>query len=139
MKLIVFLFAAAVSLAAADLNPDARQVMAAMESFKKAMIGRDGATLDKLLSDDLMYVHSAGAVETKAHFIETIVSGKSITEKLEFTDPTVRVYGNTAIVRGRVDLWHSATNIVNMDVLHVWVKGPGGWRMVARQATKLAK
>ena len=139
MKLIVFLFAAAVSLAAADLNPDARQVMAAMESCKKAMIGRDGATLDKLLSDDLMYVHSAGAVETKAHFMEAIVSGKSITEKLEFTDPVVRVYGNTAIVRGRVDLWHSATNIVNMDVLHVWVKGPGGWRMVARQATKLAK
>ena len=139
MKLIVFLFAASVSLAAADLNPDARQVMAAMESFKKAMIGRDGATLDKLLSDDLMYVHSAGAVETKAHFMEAIVSGKSITEKLEFTDPVVRVYGNTAIVRGRVDLWHSATNIVNMDVLHVWVKGPGGWRMVARQATKLAK
>ena len=139
MKQIVLLLAGAVSLLAADMNPAARDVMAAMESFKKAMIGRDGATLDKLLSDDLMYVHSAGQIETKAHFLDVIVSGKSITEKLEFTDPVVKVYGNTALVRGRVDLWHSASNIVHMDVLHVWVKGPGGWRMVARQATKLAK
>ena len=139
MKQFVLLLAGAISLLAADMNPDARQVMAAMESFKKAMIGRDKATLDKLLSDDLMYVHSAGQVETKAHFIDVIGSGKSVTEKLEFTDPVVHVYGNTAIVRGRVDLWHSSTNIVHMDVLHVWVKGDGGWRMVARQATKLAK
>ena len=138
MKQILFLFAGALTLIGADLNPEARQVMAAMESFKKAMIGRDGPTLDRLLTNDLMYTHSAGKVETKAEFMQAITSGKSITEKLEFTDPVVRVYGNTAIVRGRVDLWHSPTNIVHMDVLHVWVKSQGEWRMVARQATKLA-
>jgi len=42
-------------------------------------------------------------------------------------------------VRGRVDLYHSATNIVHMNVLHVWERGPQGWQMVARQATRLTK
>lgn len=139
MKPAILIIAGAISLLAADLNPDARQVMAAMESFKKAMIGRDGPALDRLLTSDLMYTHSAGKVETKAEFMQSITSGKSITQKLEFTDPVVRVYGNTALVRGRVDLWHSPTNIVHMDVLHVWVKSQGEWRMVARQATKLAQ
>ena len=101
MKQFVLLLAGAISLLAADMNPDARQVMAAMESFKKAMIGRDKATLDKLLSDDLMYVHSAGQVETKEHFIDVIGSGKSITEKLEFTDPMEPTREKSVLAQGR--------------------------------------
>ena len=25
----------------------------------------------------------------------------------------------------------------HLNILHVWIKGPQGWQMVARQATKL--
>ena len=110
-----------------------------MESLKHAMIHRDGAALEKLLSDDLTYTHSGGQEETKADVIKSITSGKSIVEKLEFTGTTVRIIGNTALVKGKVDLWHSPTNIVNMNVMHVWVKQGDGWRMVARQATRLTK
>jgi hypothetical protein len=42
-----------------------------------------------------------------------------------------------ALVNGKVDLHHSKTNIVHMNVLHVWMHTPQGWRMVARQATRL--
>ncbi len=124
--------------AAGSGDPGAvKEVTAAMESLKQAMIHKDGTTLDKLLSDDLTYSHSAGQLESKSEFIKAIVSGKSIVERLDFTGTVVRIYGNVALVRGGVDLYHSQTNIVNMNILHVWVKGPGGWKMVARQATKL--
>ena len=140
MKTIFLIFALALTVIAAESNPSAeKQVTVAMEALKQAMIHRDGAALDRLLNDDLMYTHSAGQVETKADVIKSIGSGKSIIEKLEFSNTTVRVYGETALVKGRVDLWHSATNIVPMDVLHVWVKKADGWRLVARQATRLAK
>ena len=140
MKKIFLIFAFALTVIAAESNPSAeKQVTVAMEALKQAMIHRDGAALDRLLNDDLMYTHSAGQVETKADVIKSIGSGKSIIEKLEFSNTTVRVYGETALVKGRVDLWHSATNIVPMDVLHVWVKKADGWRLVARQATRLAK
>ena len=136
MKTLLLLFTS-LALPAADTAKD--QVSAAMESFRQAMLHRDRAALNRLTSDDLAYTHSAGKVESKAEFVEAIASGKSIATKLEFTSPTIRIYGDTALYHSRVDLWHSATDVVPMDVLHVWVKSPGGWRMVARQATRLAK
>ena len=137
MKHILLALAATVCLAAAPSDAAVKEVSAAMESLKQAMIHKDGAALEKLLSDDLMYTHSTGQFETKAQFVKSIASGKSIVERLDFFKTEVRVYGNTALVKGGVDLYHSATNIVHMDILHVWVKGPGGWKMVARQATRL--
>ena len=136
MKTILLLLVGSLALCAAE--PE-KQVTAAMEAFKQALIHRDGVALGRLLHDDLQYTHSGGQFETKADVIKAITSGKSIIEKLEFSDTTVRVYGNTALFKGRVDLYHSATNIVPMNVLHVWVNGPGGWKLVARQATRLPK
>ena len=133
----MLILTAALSLTAADANT--QQVWAAMEAFKQAMLHRDRPVLNGLLSDDLLYTHSAGKLETKAEFIESIASGKSVTQKLEFGEPTVRIYGSLALVKVRVDLWHSPTNIVHMDVLHVWANRGGAWQMVARQATKLQK
>jgi hypothetical protein len=115
-----------------------KEVLAAMETYKNGMTQKDGAALEKVLSPDLTYTHSGGQLQTKAEVIKSITSGSTIIEKIQFSDTTVKVYGNMALVKGRVDLWHSATNIVHMDVLHVWVNGPHGWQMVARQATKLA-
>jgi ketosteroid isomerase-like protein len=116
-----------------------KEVLAAMESLKHAVLHKDGPALERLLANDLTYTHSAGQEQTKAEFIQSITSGKSITEKLEFSGTSVRLYGKTALVKGRVDLWHSPTNIVHMNILHVWEKSPQGWQLVARQATRLAQ
>ena len=140
MKTILFTFVGALALCAADSDATAsKQVTAAMESLKQALIHRDGAALGRLLHDDLIYTHSGGRLETKTDVITSNTSGKSIVEKLEFSATIVRVYGSTALVNGRVDLYHSAANIVPMNVLHVWMKGPDGWKLVSRQATRLAK
>ena len=128
------------ALSAATTNPgDEKDVLAAMDAYKNAMIHKDAAVLQKLLSEDLTYIHSAGQHETKADVLKGITSGKTIIERIDFTETAVRFYGKTALVQGRVDLWHSATNIVHMNVLHVWINGPHGWQMVARQATRLSK
>lgn len=135
----LFLLLTAASLFAAD--PDAsgaKQVMAAMESMKQAMLHKDGPALEKLLHADLTYTHSQGQLDTKADLVKAVASGKANIQKLEFTNPIVNVYGNTALVKGRVDLWHSETNIVHMHILHVWLKGTDGWKLVSRQATRLA-
>ncbi len=141
MKILFLAAVAALSLLAAETSDPAavKEVTSAMESLKQAMIHKDGAALDKLLSDDLLYTHSAGQFETKADFVKSIVSGKSIVERLDYSGTVVRAYGNTALVKGGGDLYHTKTNIVHMNILHVWVKGSGGWKMVARQATKLAQ
>jgi ketosteroid isomerase-like protein len=139
MKTIILALAGAVALMATSHSETAavKEVNAAMEALKQAMLHKDGAALEKLCADDLTYSHSAGQLETKAEFIKSVSSGKSIVERLDYLGNVVRVYGNTALVRGGVDLYHSKTDIVHMNILHVWVKGPAGWKMVARQATRL--
>ena len=139
MKTLACIFLSAVLLAAASMPKAQDEVLAAMDAYKKAMIERDGKALDRLLSDDLAYTHSGGQFQTKADVIDSIVNKKTTIEKLAFSDTTVRLYGDVALVKGRVDLWHSATTIVHMNVLHVWVKRPQGWQMVSRQATKLTE
>jgi ketosteroid isomerase-like protein len=138
LKTLVGILVTALCLAAATGPKADQEVLAAMDAFKDALIHRDGAALGRLLSDDLAYTHSAGQFQTKAELIESITSGKSIIERIDYSNTTVRFYGNTALVRGNVDLYHSKTNIVHMNVLHVWVKSPQGWQLVARQATRLA-
>jgi len=137
-NLILFFLLYSLAFAAKSNDPAEKDVLAAMDALKQAMIHKDGAALDKLLSSDLTYTHSAGQEQTKADVIQSITSGKSITEAMDFTGTTVRFYGKIALVKGKVDLWHSKTNIVHMNVLHVWEKTPQGWQLVARQATRLA-
>jgi ketosteroid isomerase-like protein len=138
MKKLALVLIAAATFAASSNDPSEKGALAAMEAFKTATIAKDGAALNKLLADDLTYTHSAGQEQTKAQYIEATVSGKSVVEALVFTGTTVRTYGNIALVKGRVDLSHSKTNVVHMNILHVWRHGPQGWQLVARQATRLA-
>ncbi len=136
-KIICILFSSLVLFAANGGQAD-KEVLEAMDGYKEAMIHKDAAALEKLLSSDLTYVHSGGQLETKSDVIKAITSGKTIVERIDFTGTTVRFYGNTALVKCNMDLWHSKTNIVHMNVLHIWTKGGNGWQMVARQATRLA-
>jgi hypothetical protein len=138
MKLFICILFSSLMLSAADSKPE-KEVLGAMDAYKMALIHKDGAALDKLLSSDLAYVHSGGQLESKADVIKSITSGKSIVEAIDFSDTSVRFYGKTALVRGNVDLFHSKTNIVHMNVLHIWVNGPQGWQMVSRQATRYIK
>jgi hypothetical protein len=134
----ILVFASILPAATIDSKGD-KEILAAMDAFKEAMTHKDGAALDKLLAPDLTYVHSGGEFQNKADVISSITTGKTIIERIDYSDTSVRFYGKTALVRGRVDLYHSPTNIVHMNVLHVWVKSAQGWQMVARQATRLTK
>ena len=135
MKKLLGMLLCALALGAASNDPKGdKEVLAA---YKDAMIHNKAAVLEKLLSDDLSYVHSGGQLETKADVLKSVTSGKNVIIKIETSDMSVRFYDKVAVVRCRMDLWHSETNIVHMNVLHTWVKRPQGWQMVARQATRL--
>ena len=140
MKKLLWILPAAVALVFAANEPAVeKEILTVMDSYKDAMIHNDAAVLEKLLSDDLSFVHSGGQQERKADVLKNVTTGKNVIIRMNFSSPSVRIYGNTALVKCRVDLWHSESNIVHMDVLHAWVKTGGGWQLVARQATRLTQ
>jgi ketosteroid isomerase-like protein len=133
----ILILTTAVLLSAADPKAD---VTAAMQSWKTAMLKKDAAALDRLLHPDLTYSHSDARTETKADILQSIPAGKLNVTDIRFGDSTVRVYGNTALVKGTMEVGvTSSPTPLNLSVLQVWLKGPQGWQLVARQSTRLNK
>src|SRR3954466_10994953 len=136
--LLLFSTAAAVVSAATPDPKTQKEVLAALDAYKQAMMKKDAAALTKLLTDDLTYTHSSNLHEDKAAVLASLKNG-TVYEAIDFKDPKVRVYGNTAVVVSDVDFHNNANGVVTvnkLNVLHVFVKGPSGWQLAARQATR---
>jgi ketosteroid isomerase-like protein len=103
------------------------------------MVDADKTQLIILLQ--LSYGHSSGKVEGKDSFIESLINGKSDFVSIDLSDQTITVNNNTAIVR---HILNAATNdggkpgTVKLSILLVWQKQGKQWRLLARQAVKLA-
>lgn len=135
---LVALCAVSILPAAGDSKAE-QEVLAAMQSWKQAMMKKDPAALEKIFHADVTYAHSSGLIENRAEAIKHVSEGNVIYESIDFADTQVRVYGNMAIVTGKVKMSQSSngkSNPVNLVVLHVFSKGPQGWKMIARQATR---
>jgi ketosteroid isomerase-like protein len=117
-----------------------KDVLATMETWRQAMLKKDKAVFEKVLHPDLTYGHSSGVLETKAQAIDHVINGGGTYTAINLTDTKVVVHGNTALVTGKAE-YHERTKenkdtTANLVVLSVWLKGPKGWQMIARQATK---
>jgi ketosteroid isomerase-like protein len=116
-----------------------KAVLAALDAWKEAMLKKDRAALEKIFHADLSYGHSSAMVETKDKAIPHIVDGLGW-DAIEFSDTTVRLQGNTALVNGKTDMHQrnkdGKVTISKLISLTVWVKGPKGWQMIARQAVR---
>jgi len=137
-KWILCLLTAMMLSAATTDGKTEKEVLAALDAYKKALIDRDAATLAKVLSDDLTYTHSSNKHEDKAAVIESL-KGPTHTEAIDFKDLKVRLYGNTAVVTGDADFRNNASgtvSLVHLHAIHVFVKNSHGWQMVARQTTR---
>ena len=121
-------------------SKDSTAVAAAVESLRKLMVDPGKAGLEKITSDALSYGHSSGKVQTKAEFIEALTSAASDFVSIELTEQTIKLSGNTAIVRHNLS---ASTNdggkpgTVKLHILTIWQKLNGQWKLLARQAVKL--
>ena len=151
-KQIVLAAAAAVTIAtlagcaanaqAPASSASAEQAVAvAAEKLRVAMIDPTPAALTALVADDLSYGHYGGRVDTKDSFIGDLIAGKSDFVTIAITDQTIKVVGNTAIVR------HTLTADTNdagkpgkvqIKILGMWQQQGGQWKLLARQAVRVA-
>jgi ketosteroid isomerase-like protein len=135
----VLLVAATAPVAAQEMGDPT--LVAAVEAFRKALIDPTKAALDKLTMDELSYGHSSGLVQDKSAFEEALLSGASDFVSIDLSDQTMKIVGNTAWVRLSLS---GVTNDggkpgeTHLSVLLVWMKQKGQWRLLARQAVKVA-
>jgi len=116
-------------------------VAAAAERLRLAMIDPTPAALGALVADDLSYGHSSGKVDTKASFIGDLVERKSDFVSITITDQTIKVAGDVAVVRHTLAADTSDAGKpgkVALKILGIWQKQGGEWKMLARQAVRIA-
>ncbi len=141
MKIFGFLMAAAAMAMAAD-SPAEKAVLKAAQDLAQAQMKKDRAALEKLLGDEIVYSHSSGMVETKADHIKATMRpvAESNYEKIEYTDPRIMVYGNTAVMTCKAlysvnNAGKKADN--HLTMLQTWVKRGSNWQLVARWTTRV--
>ncbi len=114
---------------------------AADDARVTAMISADPAKLAATFSDDLLYVHSNGSVDTKATFVAKITAGSSkynaITyEQREFREIVPGLVHMTG--RGKFLLGKAAPfNELHLCFLAAYRLEKGVWRFIAWQSCKL--
>ena len=121
-------------------SKDEAAVATAVEALRTAMVDPTKEALGKLTAEELSYGHSSGKIQDKAQFIESLTTAASDFVSIELTEQTIKISGNTAIVR---HILSGNTNdggkpgTVKLGVLTIWQKQKGQWRLLARQAFKL--
>jgi hypothetical protein len=131
MKLL-FLSVLGAGLAFAQSGDEAA-VKAAHDMYLKASKAGDKATLAKLFHPNLQYSHSNAKLENKQEAIDAMAANPV---DFEMQSQTIRVYGNTATLRGKANA-RSNTGLTPLMVVQVWVKTGGNWQMVERITTRL--
>ena len=78
------------------------------------MIENDQATLDRLIADDLHFVHSSGLVEDKAEFLRKLSTGERRYVRYEAVKRDVRREGGFTFVFGEAnaEIGRAAGNLV---------------------------
>jgi hypothetical protein len=120
-------------------SADEAAVAKAVEALRKATFDQEKAQLEELCAEELSYGHSDGRVETKAQFINGVMTRKATLKSLALSDHTIAIVGNNAIARHK---WASESEMdgkptsTRILVLQVWLKQGSAWKLLARQAVR---
>lgn len=105
-----------------------------------AMAQKDIATLNTLLSDDLVYTHSSARLDTKQSLIGAMESGSTVYSSVVPSDVKAQDCGDTVVLTGvaRIGV-NSGGNAMNFAVrfTDVYANKGGKWQMVTWQSTRL--
>ena len=139
---LCWVFVGAGAVFAQDVDPSSPEgvVIAAEARRYKAMIEADVGGLERILADELRYVHASGNVETKYQLIASLESGNLDYQAIEPSDVVVRIHGDTAVVTGFADFrlevrgTRSSARLLYTAV-YKRIQG-GAWRLWVYQSTR---
>lgn len=108
----------------------------------QAIVRNDAAALDRMSSADYTVINLRGELLNKTQIVNGFKSGAIKFDSRELSDLNVRVYGNTAVVTGRVTqkaMENGKDTSGEHRFTRVLVKEKGSWVSVAVQTTTIAK
>ncbi len=119
-----------------------QEVRQAIEKYRAALLRRDIPVLEQIWTDDYFFVNASGEMLSKAQRLANLKSGATTLGSInEEEDLKVRIHQNTAVATSRVTIkgqYSGQPTSGQYRSIHIRIKGPTGWQLVANQLTALA-
>ncbi len=106
----------------------------------EATVGKDVATLNEVIADDLVYTHSSARQDTKKSLIDAMISGQTVYTGLVPSEVKAQDCGDAVVLTGiaRISvLANGKPNSFGVRFTEVYARRGGKWQMVVWQSTKL--
>lgn len=104
------------------------------------MVKKQLDSLNAILDERVVYVHSNGWQQTKKEITEDLKSGKLIMNSVTVTEAKARVYKGAVIIngKGKFDVVVEGKAVI-LDLLYteVYVRKKEGWLLVTRHANRI--
>jgi hypothetical protein len=119
------------------------QMLDLQKQFEDASIAADAVKVSALMSDDAIFVHGSGAVQTKAEYINSLTTGQLKVSTYQMNDGQVVFFDGGAVVSGPTDIGlvspgGAPPRLLHLRVSTVWVAKPTGWQVILNQGTPIA-
>jgi uncharacterized protein (TIGR02246 family) len=143
--LLIALLCAFASIAPALRGADASDdVLQAEQARTTALIVGDFAALDKLMADDVTYVHASGQHDTKQTYLAALRSGVLSYQSWQAHEIHVRILRDDVAVLNGIYTVHAMDHrvgndeiIIDIHFLTVYARRDGRWQQVAWQSTRV--
>jgi ketosteroid isomerase-like protein len=105
-----------------------------------ALAKKDADKLDHILASDWSMVTPTGKIVSKSEALNDLKSGTEHYDSVTMGDMNVRIYGNTAVVRGSSEeksQYNGQDTSGHYVFNDVFVKRDGNWKAVSTQLTRV--
>lgn len=121
---------------AADIAQLTRQAHA----WDQAIVRKDKAGIETNMTEDFRQIGGGADIETKASFVDGLLSPKLTINPYTVEDFEVRLYGDAALISGRTRMTGSYDGKAfdsHYRYIDVYVRTNGVWKITSVQITKM--
>ena len=108
--------------------------------WDKAIVRKDRAEIEANMADDFRQIDAGGNVETKASFVEGLVSPRLEIDPYTVEEFDVRLYGDVALLSGRTKMtgrYDGKPFTSHYRYIDVYVRRHGAWKIVSVQISRI--
>ena len=115
-------------------------LLAADQARYTAMAARDTATLDRLLAQELIYVHSGGEGQNRQGHFGDVAAGRGIYNKVTVLGALGRIYGDIGTVWGTADFDEGKDHRMSrLGYAETWIWRDKHWQLLMFHAARVTQ
>jgi len=118
------------------------EVLAAEDRFFQALLQADSVSLTGVLTPDFLLIDVMTGSEIPGPVLVDLVGSRQLRfESVNRIDARVRLYTGAAVVTGQTRMqgrYGEQRFEAHSRYTHVYVQGPGGWRLASAQGTPIS-